>query len=43
LSRAIVLLTIVIKTMFFVLQTASDRSMARMKAFPPRLMQLCER
>ncbi|GAA4409052.1 membrane protein insertase YidC [Quisquiliibacterium transsilvanicum] len=40
---SIVLLTIVIKTMFFPLQAASYRSMARMKAVSPRLMQLRER
>ncbi|HWS73968.1 MAG TPA: membrane protein insertase YidC [Quisquiliibacterium sp.] len=40
---AIVLLTIVIKTMFFPLQAASYRSMARMKAVTPRLTQLRER
>ena len=40
---AIVLLTIVIKTAFFPLQAASYRSMARMKAVTPRLMQLRER
>ncbi|MCL4746949.1 MAG: membrane protein insertase YidC [Burkholderiaceae bacterium] len=40
---AIVLLTIVIKTAFFPLQAASYKSMARMKAVSPRLMQLRER
>jgi YidC/Oxa1 family membrane protein insertase len=40
---AIVLLTIVIKTAFYPLQAASYRSMARMKAVTPRLMQLRER
>ncbi len=40
---AIVLLTIVIKTVFFPLQAASYRSMARMKAVTPRLQQLRER
>ncbi len=40
---AIVLLTIIIKTLFFPLQAASYRSMARMKAVSPRLMQLRER
>jgi YidC/Oxa1 family membrane protein insertase len=40
---AIVLLTIVIKTIFFPLQAASYRSMARMKAVTPRLMQIRER
>jgi YidC/Oxa1 family membrane protein insertase len=40
---AIVLLTILIKTAFFPLQAASYRSMARMKAVTPRLMQLRER
>ncbi|MFP5462524.1 MAG: membrane protein insertase YidC [Gammaproteobacteria bacterium] len=40
---AIVLLTIIIKTAFFPLQAASYRSMARMKAVSPRLMQLRER
>ena len=40
---AIVLLTIVIKTAFFPLQAASYKSMARMKAVTPRLMQLRER
>ena len=40
---AIVLLTIVVKTMFFPLQAASYRSMARMKAVAPRLAALKER
>jgi YidC/Oxa1 family membrane protein insertase len=40
---AIVLLTIVIKTVFYPLQAASYRSMARMKAVTPRLMALRER
>jgi len=40
---AIVLLTLVIKTAFFPLQAASYKSMARMKAVTPRLMQLRER
>ncbi len=40
---AIVLLTIVIKTIFYPLQAASYRSMARMKAVTPRLMQIRER
>jgi len=40
---AIVLLTIVIKTLFFPLQAASYRSMARMKAVTPRLVQIRER
>ncbi|RPH65968.1 MAG: membrane protein insertase YidC, partial [Burkholderiales bacterium] len=40
---AIVLLTIVIKTAFYPLQAASYRSMARMKAVTPRLMQIRER
>jgi YidC/Oxa1 family membrane protein insertase len=40
---SIVLLTIIIKTAFFPLQAASYRSMARMKAVSPRLMQLRER
>jgi YidC/Oxa1 family membrane protein insertase len=40
---AIVLLTIVIKTIFFPLQAASYRSMARMKAVTPRLTQIRER
>jgi YidC/Oxa1 family membrane protein insertase len=40
---AIVLLTIIIKTMFFPLQAASYRSMARMKAVTPRMMQIRER
>lgn len=40
---AIVLLTIVIKTIFYPLQAASYRSMARMKAVTPRLMALRER
>ncbi len=40
---AIVLLTIVVKTMFFPLQAASYRSMARMKAVAPRLATLKER
>ncbi len=40
---AIVLLTIVVKTVFFPLQAASYRSMARMKAVTPRLTALRER
>jgi YidC/Oxa1 family membrane protein insertase len=40
---AIVLLTIVIKTVFFPLQAASYKSMARMKAVTPRLTALRER
>ncbi len=40
---AIVLLTIVVKTLFFPLQAASYRSMARMKAVAPRLTALKER
>lgn len=40
---AIVLLTIVIKTLFFPLQAASYKSMARMKAVTPRLTALRER
>jgi YidC/Oxa1 family membrane protein insertase len=40
---AIVLLTIVIKTIFFPLQAASYRSMAKMKAVTPRMMQIRER
>ncbi|MBM3409490.1 MAG: membrane protein insertase YidC [Betaproteobacteria bacterium] len=40
---AIVLLTIVIKTVFYPLQAASYRSMARMKAVTPRLIALRER
>ncbi|MGD9943849.1 MAG: membrane protein insertase YidC [Burkholderiaceae bacterium] len=40
---AIVLLTIVIKTLFYPLQAASYRSMARMKAVTPRLQQIRER
>jgi len=40
---AIVLLTIIIKTIFFPLQAASYRSMARMKAVTPRLTALRER
>jgi len=40
---AIVLLTIIIKTLFYPLQAASYRSMARMKAVTPRLMALRER
>jgi len=40
---AIVLLTIIIKTLFFPLQAASYRSMARMKAVTPRLTALRER
>ena len=40
---AIVLLTIVIKTLFYPLQAAAYRSMARMKAVTPRLMALRER
>ena len=40
---AIVLLTIIIKTIFFPLQAASYKSMARMKAVTPRLQALRER
>ena len=40
---AIVLLTIVVKTIFFPLQAASYRSMARMKAVTPRLTAIRER
>jgi YidC/Oxa1 family membrane protein insertase len=40
---AIVLLTIIIKTLFYPLQAAAYRSMARMKAVTPRLMALRER
>jgi len=40
---AIVLLTLIIKTIFFPLQAASYKSMARMKAVGPRLQQLKER
>ena len=40
---AIVLLTLIIKTIFFPLQAASYRSMARMKAVAPRLTALKER
>ncbi len=40
---AIVLLTIVIKTIFFPLQAASYKSMARMKAVTPRMQQIRER
>src|SRR5690606_26366952 len=40
---AIVLLTILIKTIFFPLQAASYRSMARMKAVTPKLMAIRER
>jgi YidC/Oxa1 family membrane protein insertase len=40
---AIVLLTIIIKTIFFPLQAASYKSMARMKAVTPRMMQIRER
>jgi YidC/Oxa1 family membrane protein insertase len=40
---AIVLLTIIIKTLFFPLQAASYKSMARMKAVTPRMMQIRER
>ncbi len=40
---AIVLLTIVVKTIFFPLQAASYRSMARMKAVTPRLTAMRER
>jgi YidC/Oxa1 family membrane protein insertase len=40
---AIVLLTIVIKTIFFPLQAASYRSMARMKAVTPRMTAIRER
>jgi YidC/Oxa1 family membrane protein insertase len=38
-----VLLTIIIKTIFFPLQAASYKSMARMKAVTPRMMQIRER
>ncbi|MEZ5738929.1 MAG: membrane protein insertase YidC [Burkholderiaceae bacterium] len=40
---AIVLLTLIIKTIFFPLQAASYKSMARMKAVGPRLTALRER
>ncbi len=40
---AIVVLTLIIKTLFFPLQAASYRSMARMKAVTPRLTALRER
>src|SRR5690606_4634600 len=40
---AIVLLTVLIKTLFFPLQAASYRSMARMKAVTPRLTAIRER
>jgi YidC/Oxa1 family membrane protein insertase len=40
---AIVLLTIVIKLVFYPLSAASYRSMAKMKAVSPRLMQIRER
>ncbi len=40
---AIVLLTIIIKTIFLPLQAASYRSMARMKAVTPRMTQIRER
>ena len=40
---AIVLLTIVIKTIFFPLQAASYKSMARMKAVTPRMTAIRER
>jgi YidC/Oxa1 family membrane protein insertase len=40
---AIVLLTIVVKTIFFPLQAASYKSMARMKAVTPRLTAIRER
>ena len=40
---AIVLLTIIIKTIFFPLQAASYKSMARMKAVTPRMQQIRER
>jgi YidC/Oxa1 family membrane protein insertase len=40
---AIVLLTVIIKTLFYPLQAAAYRSMARMKAVTPRLMALRER
>lgn len=40
---AIVLLTIVIKTIFFPLQAASYKSMARMKAVTPKMTSLRER
>jgi len=40
---AIVLLTVIIKAIFFPLSAASYKSMARMKAVSPRLLQLKER
>ena len=40
---AIILLTIIIKTLFFPLQSASYKSMARMKAVTPRMMAIRER
>lgn len=40
---AIVLLTLIIKTIFFPLQAASYKSMARMKAVAPRLQQMKEK
>ena len=40
---AIILLTIIIKTLFFPLQSASYKSMARMKAVTPRMMSIRER
>jgi YidC/Oxa1 family membrane protein insertase len=40
---AIVILTIIIKAIFFPLSAASYRSMAKMKVLTPRLMQLKER
>ncbi|MFA7666513.1 MAG: membrane protein insertase YidC [Burkholderiaceae bacterium] len=40
---SIVLLTIIIKTLFFPLQAASYKSMARMKAVTPRMQQIRER
>ncbi|NDG34119.1 MAG: membrane protein insertase YidC, partial [Betaproteobacteria bacterium] len=40
---AIILLTVIIKTLFFPLQSASYKSMARMKAVTPRMMAIRER
>jgi len=40
---AIILLTVIIKSLFFPLQSASYKSMARMKAVTPRMMAIRER
>lgn len=42
-GMAIILLTVIIKTLFFPLQSASYKSMARMKAVTPRMMAIRER